>query len=138
MFKNKDVYVIAEVGQNHQGDIDTALEYIKIFSSAGADAIKFQSRNNKYLFSKEAYDADYNSENAFAKTYGAHREHLELSSKEIKTLISECKKFDVDFMSTPFDEPSLELLVDLGRQLLGVLEALDQIAILGDVALSRG
>lgn len=120
MFKNKDVYVIAEVGQNHQGDIDTALEYIKIFSSAGADAIKFQTRNNKYLFSKEAYDADYNSENAFAKTYGAHREHLELSSKEIKTLISECKKFDVDFMSTPFDEPSLELLVDLGVKLFKI------------------
>jgi len=45
------------VGQNHQGNLDFALEYIKAFSAAGADAIKFQTRNNKYLFSDSGYNA---------------------------------------------------------------------------------
>ena len=114
MFRNKEVYVIAEVGQNHQGDVNLAIEYIRTFATSGADAIKFQTRNNKFLFSDEAYNADYNSENAFAKTYGEHREKLELKPDEIVQLIEECKKFDVEFMSTPFDEPSLELLVSYG------------------------
>lgn len=41
--------IIAEVGQNHQGDLHLAREYIKVFAAAGADVIKFQTRNNKYL-----------------------------------------------------------------------------------------
>ena len=79
----KDYFVIAEVGQNHQGNVNNALEYVKIYSALGADAIKFQVRNNKSLFSDEAYNANYNSENAFAKTYGKHREKLELSYKDL-------------------------------------------------------
>ena len=81
MFTNETPFIIAEVGQNHNGNLDLAREYIKVFASLGADAVKFQTRNNKYLFSKDSYEADYNSENAFAKTYGAHREILELDLK---------------------------------------------------------
>ena len=54
--QNSDAYIIAEVGQNHQGELDLAIEYINIFASEGADAIKFQTRDNKYLFAKEAYE----------------------------------------------------------------------------------
>ena len=79
IFKEDETFIIAEVGQNHQGDLDKAREYIRTFAYEGANAIKFQTRNNKYLFSKDAYETNYNSENAFAKTYGAHREKLELS-----------------------------------------------------------
>ena len=53
MFSESTPFFIAEVGQNHNGDIDLARKYIKIFSELGADAIKFQTRNNKYLFSKD-------------------------------------------------------------------------------------
>ena len=72
-----DCFIIAEVGQNHNGDLDTALEYVRVFSQCGADAIKFQSRDNEYLFSKCAFDRQYNSENSFGKTYGEHRMNLE-------------------------------------------------------------
>jgi N-acetylneuraminate synthase/sialic acid synthase len=106
-------YLIAEVGQNHNGDLKTALEFIKVFANNGADAVKFQMRNNKILFSQEAYDRSYDSENSFAKTYGEHREALELKIEDFKILKDECKKWDVDFMVTPFDEPSLNFLVDL-------------------------
>lgn len=105
-----NTYIIAEVGQNHQGSLENALEFIDRFKMAGADAVKFQVRNNKYLFSKEAYDKDYDSENAFAKTYGAHREALELSLEEVKTIRNYCKDNNIDYIVTPFDEPSLEFL----------------------------
>lgn len=104
---------IAEVGQNHQGSLKKALEYVRVFSKLGAHIIKFQNRNNKYLFSTEAYKKEYFSVNSFAKTYGKHREKLELSYKDLKKIRFECKKNGVDFMCTPFDEPSVELLKKL-------------------------
>jgi sialic acid synthase len=114
MFRREDLgeepFVIAEVGQNHQGDLERAREYIRIFAFEGANAIKFQTRDNKYLFSRDAYEAPYTSENAFAETYGAHREHLELKPEWLPILKEDCLKHGVKFMSTPFDEPSLELL----------------------------
>lgn len=113
-------FVIAEVGQNHQGDLDTAREFIRIFAFEGANAIKFQTRDNRYLFSQDAYDAPYNSENAFAPTYGAHRECLELKPEWLPILRNDCVKHGVMFMSTPFDEPSLELLKQVDVDILKV------------------
>jgi len=119
-FKNDEPYVIAEVGQNHQGDLDRAREFIRIFAFEGADAIKFQTRNNKFLFSEEAYAKKYDSENAFAETYGAHREKLELNLEWLPILKADCREHGVDFMSTPFDEPSLKVLVDLDVDVLKI------------------
>jgi len=120
MFEKDNAFIIAEVGQNHQGDLDKARDFIRIFSFEGADAIKFQTRNNKYLFSRGAYEAGYNSENAFAKTYGAHREHLELKPEWLPILKADCIKYGVKFMSTPFDEPSLLLLQQVGVDILKI------------------
>ncbi|MFF0948097.1 N-acetylneuraminate synthase family protein [Rhizobium leguminosarum] len=131
-------FVIAEVGQNHQGDLDIAREYIRIYAFEGADAIKFQTRNNRYLFSEDAYAAGYDSENAFAETYGAHREKLELKPEWLPILKADCEKHGVKFMSTPFDEPSLEILQQIDVDLLkvasfdlGNLPFLNRIAKLG-------
>ena len=62
-------YFIAEIGQNHQGDVDTAIKYVDLFTHAGANCVKLQKRDNRYLFDKASYDKEYNSENAFADTY---------------------------------------------------------------------
>jgi len=113
-------FIIAEVGQNHQGDLDRAREYIRNFTLAGADAVKFQTRNNRYLFSEDAYSAPYASENAFAPTYGEHREKLELKIDWLKILKADCEKYGVRFMSTPFDEPSLKVLQDLDVDILKI------------------
>ena len=113
-------FVIAEVGQNHQGDLAIAREYIRIFAFEGADAVKFQTRDNKYLFSQDAYEAPYVSENAFAETYGAHREKLELKPEWLPILKEDCLKQGIKFMSTPFDEPSLELLRQIDVDILKV------------------
>ncbi len=142
MFKNwiktNEVFIIAEVGQNHNGDLELAREYIRIFAFEGADAVKFQTRNNKYLFSQDAYDAPYASENAFAETYGAHREKLELKPEWLPILKDDCVKHGIKFMSTPFDEPSLELLKSIDVDILkiasfdlGNLPLISRIAALG-------
>ena len=93
IFKNrKKAFVIAEVGQNHQGDFNNAIKYIDTFSTIGADAIKFQNRDNKFLFSEEAYNKPYDSNNSFGQTYGKHREFLELSRDEMKEIRLYLKK----------------------------------------------
>ena len=112
--------VIAEVGQNHQGKINLAMEYVKIFSEAGADFLKFQCRDNKSLFDLEAYNGLYNSKNSFGKTYGDHRETLELKKSELKKIAKECKKRGVGFMCTPFDENSLNLICNIGVDLIKI------------------
>jgi len=113
-------FIIAEVGQNHQGDLELAREYIKVFSYEGADAIKFQTRNNKYLFSEASYNASYDSENAFSNNYGEHRELLELKPEWLEILKEDCRKNNVQFMSTPFDEPSIDLLSVLNADILKI------------------
>lgn len=124
MFKLSELgensFIIAEVGQNHQGSLDLAREYIATFAAAGADAIKFQTRNNKYLFSEGAYNAPYTSENAFDSVYGLHREKLELKLQWLPILKKDCHDHGVKFMSTPFDEPSLEVLSELGVDILKI------------------
>ena len=113
MFNKKSIYIIAEVGQNHQGDVNKAFKYIKEFSQLGADAAKFQMRDNKFLFDNEMFDSPYFSNNAFGNTYGEHREFLELSVSELGKLRDFCKECNVDFICTPFDEPSLDSLSKL-------------------------
>jgi N-acetylneuraminate synthase/sialic acid synthase len=97
-----------------------AREYIRIFSMAGADAIKFQTRDNKYLFSESAYYKPYDSENAFASIYGEHREILELKIEDLHILREDCKKYGVKFMSTPVDEPSLNVLLNLDVDIIKI------------------
>ena len=113
-------YIIAEVGQNHQGDIELAKKYIQSFAEAGADAIKFQKRDMPSLFTKDALDKPYDSENAFAETYGAHRDFLELSVVEMCELKSECEKVGVDFMCTAFDVVSLDNLISMNTDVVKV------------------
>jgi len=113
-------YFIAEVGQNHQGDVRLALEYVDRFQAAGASAVKFQKRDNRYLFSNDAYSAQYASENAFGATYGEHREALELTIDEMACVRERCAERGVDFICTPFDPPSLGELLHIGVDALKV------------------
>jgi len=112
-FHRKDAYVIAEVGQNHQGSLEEALRYISVFAGLGADAIKFQMRNNRILFDDLVYNDLYNSENSFGSTYGEHREALELDYSSYLALRERCSHCKVDFIVTPFDEISLSACISL-------------------------
>lgn len=112
--KKNQAYIIAEVGQNHQGDLDLAKKYIKDFANAGADAVKFQKRDINSLFRASALIAPYESPNAFGDTYGEHRAALEFSKEQMSELKIECELNNVEFMCTAFDEVSLNELIDLG------------------------
>ena len=78
--------IIAEVGQNHQGNIDNAIRYVEKFSKLGATTIKFQARSNKNLFDSSRYNLIYDSPNAFGLTYGEHREKLEFKQEEFERI----------------------------------------------------
>ena len=89
--KNKP-FIIAEIGCNHQGSLDMAKEMISKAKNAGADAVKFQKRNNKELFSKKLYNQIYENRNSFGKTYGEHREFLEFDKNQYIELIEYANK----------------------------------------------
>ena len=74
---------------------------------AGASAVKFQKRNNKTLFTKKFYDSPYENPNSFAKTYGKHRDFLELSKNQYKELIKFANKINIEIFATPFDLESV-------------------------------
>lgn len=100
--------VISEIGHNHQGDLATAEAMFQMAKEAGCDAVKTQKRDNRVLYTKAFYDSSYNSENAFGRTYGEHREALEFGWKEYVHLKDVAKDLDIDFFATAFDEPSVE------------------------------
>jgi sialic acid synthase len=109
-----DMYVIAEIGHNHQGNVEKCKELFRAAKSAGAHAVKLQKRDNRALFTREAYDKPYDNPNSFGETYGAHREFLEFGWDEYVELKRFAAELGLDFFSTAFDMPSAEFLAKLG------------------------
>ncbi len=107
------VFVIAEIGHNHQGDLKICKEMFRAAKDAGADAVKLQKRNNKSLFTKALYNEPYTSENSYAPTYGEHREKLEFNKEQYLELISYAKEIDIIFFATAFDFESLDFLINI-------------------------
>ena len=103
-------FVIAEIGHNHQGNMDICKSMFRAAKETGADAVKLQKRDNHALFTREMYDSPYNSENAYAPTYGEHREMLEFNREQYLELKKYAEDLGIIFFSTAFDMPSAELL----------------------------
>ena len=108
-----ECYVIAEIGHNHQGRLDQALELVDAAAACGASAVKLQKRDNRALFTSEAFDEIYNSHNAFAKSYGDHREFLEFGRDEYDAMRERAEKHGLLFFSTAFDHPSAAFLEEM-------------------------
>lgn len=120
---SKGTYVVAEIGQNHQGDPHIARELIRTAKICGANAVKSQKRDIKTLLSPEEYRRPYLSPHAFGKTYGEHREALELSEKAWSELFSFAASVGIDFFASPWDIPSAKLLRDLGCPIMKIPSA---------------
>lgn len=110
---DNETFVIAEIGHNHQGDLQKCKDLFDAAANAGASAVKLQKRNNRVLFTKEMYDSPYNSENAYAPTYGAHREFLEFDKAQYQELQAYAKELGIIFFSTAFDIASADFLEDI-------------------------
>jgi N-acetylneuraminate synthase/sialic acid synthase len=108
-----DCYVIAEIGANHMGDVEIAKEMITKARESGVNAVKFQKRDNKSLFTKEMYDSPYVNPNSFGPTYGEHRDALEFGLDEFSELIRHSKEEGVTMITSAFDFNSADFLAEL-------------------------
>jgi sialic acid synthase len=120
---NERCYVIAEIGQNHQGELSIAKELIRTAKLCGADAVKSQKRDVRLLLTQEEYDRPYDSAHSFGKTYGEHRERLELSEAEWQELFDYAQELEIDLFASPWDVNSAALLDRLGAPLFKVASA---------------
>lgn len=107
-------YLIAEIGHNHQGNLDLAKQLIRVAAQAGASAVKLQKRSNRDLFTAEAYAAPYSGPNVFGATYGEHREALEFDMAQYAELQAYADDLGIAFFATAFDAPSADFLARLG------------------------
>ncbi|WP_086298605.1 N-acetylneuraminate synthase [Campylobacter devanensis] len=109
------VYIIAEAGVNHNGDLNTAKKLIDEAKKAGADAVKFQTFKAENLASKTALKATYQKQTTDSKQSQYEMlKALELSIKSHTKLIEHTKNIGIEFLSTPFDIDSANLLFELG------------------------
>lgn len=105
--------IIAEAGVNHNGERDLAFKLVDIASSSGADIVKFQTFNAKKLASKHAKKANYQLNNTDkAETQYQMLRRLELPHDLHFELKEYCESLDIEFLSTAFDEDSLNFLVE--------------------------
>lgn len=108
------IYIIAEAGVNHNGDISLAKRMMEEAKKAGADAVKFQTFVSKNMVSFFAPKADYQIQNTNqAETQLEMLQKLELSFEDFKVLKEYSKEMDIDFLSTPFDHDSIDFLATL-------------------------
>ena len=108
------VFVIAEAGVNHGGSLDAALALVDAAAGAGADAVKFQSFRTELLVREDAPQAAYQARNAPAATQAEMLRALELSEDDHRRIAAHCADVGITFLSTAFDQVSLDLLIELG------------------------
>jgi len=106
------VFIIAEAGVNHNGSLDLALQLVEAAKASGADAVKFQTFRADLLATRSAHKAAY-QERTTANAGESQFEmlqRLQLDAAAHKQLIEHCKRVGIQFLSSPFDSESADLL----------------------------
>lgn len=115
---SKKILIIAEAGVNYNGDIELAKKMVHVAADAGADIVKFQTGKPKNSISVYAKKAEYQEQ-----TTGSDESQLEMCEKLMlpdeayPELVKECSKCGIQFLSTPFDIESVDMLSSLGVHL---------------------
>ncbi len=106
------IYVIAEAGVNHNGNLERALALVDAAAAAGADAVKFQTFDAAALVTQSAPQADYQIRNeGDSGSQLAMLQRLVLAPGDHHALVARCGERGIDFMSSPFDPASAEFLI---------------------------
>lgn len=101
-------FIIAEIGINHNGDINNAKRLIDIALEAGCDAVKFQKRTIEVVYTPE--DLERPRENPFGQTNGDLKRGLEFGKKEYRQIDAYCKKKGIMWFASPWDPKSVDFL----------------------------
>ena len=113
--------IIAEAGVNHNGDLARALELVDVAADAGADWVKFQTFKAEKIATQNAPKAQYQKKTTDRnEDQLAMLRRLELSSSDHEALMERCQQKGIGFMSTAFDDESLDLLIRLGQEIFKV------------------
>jgi sialic acid synthase len=118
-----ETYIIAEIGQNHQGELDHAKRLIEVAADAGVNAIKSQKRHTRTLLTDEEYDRPYDTPNAFGDTYGVHRDALELSVEDHLSLKAHAEAHGLAYFVSPWDPVSAAQMSEAGMPLFKIASA---------------
>ena len=107
----KKVFIIAEVGNNHEGNFDRAIKLIDAAVDSGASAVKFQTYNSDELVIPTAKKSEYQLKHDKNDTQLIMLKKYELSKDAHRNLLNYSNQIGIDFISTPFDIKSLEFLI---------------------------
>ena len=107
-------YFIAEIGQNHQGDINIAKKMVDSLKNLPVNCIKTAKRDIDVCLSDKQKEMIYDNPNSFGRTYYEHRKALELSKEDFIELKNYVEAAGFDFISSFTDKPSLEFLQEIG------------------------
>jgi len=115
-FSEKNCVIIAEAGVNHNGKMELAIKLIREAKKNGADIIKFQTYKAEKLVSKNASRFwDWNGEiKKRGSQFDSYKRLDGFNKEDYEELISICKRYKIEFMSTPFDLESVDMLYKLG------------------------
>ena len=102
------IFIIAEIGINHNGDVGITKQLIDVAKDAGADAVKFQKRAIDIVYSKELLDSQ--RESPWGNTQRAQKEGLELSLKEYKEIDVYCRKKGIEWFASAWDVESQKFM----------------------------
>ncbi|MFZ4441681.1 MAG: N-acetylneuraminate synthase family protein, partial [Syntrophales bacterium] len=114
-------FIIAEAGVNHNGSLDMAFQLIDVAIAAGADAVKFQTFKAEKVIAVNAPKAGYQKETTSSDESQLEMvKKLELDEKAHTMLIQHCQDKGIEFLSTPFDLESIDLLSRLGLEIFKI------------------
>lgn len=112
--EKKKIFIIAEAGDNHNGDYNLAIQLVDKAVEAGADCVKFQTFVTENVISKFAEKAEYQKENTgIEESQFEMVKKLELSFEQFRSIQQYCKEKKIMFLSTPFDLDSVEFLEEI-------------------------
>ena len=100
--------IIAEIGINHNGDLDIAKKLIKLSKESGFDAVKFQKRDLDIVYTKEELDKPRKS--PWGTTQREQKEGLEFSLEEYDEINNYCKSKNIDWFASSWDKESQKLM----------------------------